>query len=223
MTKADILKICDHTVLRPDADFKEISENSELAIKYNCASMCLSPCHVYEAKKLCGDKLKICTVVGFPNGYNDTATKVFEARHLIEEGADEIDAVINIGWACSGNYKAVEEELIQLRKATEGYILKIIVETCRLPEPVLREMCKVVSRSGADFIKTSTGFAERGATVEDILIMRAECSKETKIKAAGGISSFEDAENMIKAGADRLGTSRLIKLMQQEDVSDEGY
>lgn len=216
MTKADILRICDHTVLRPEADFKEIAENLNLAIKYNCASMCLAPCHVYEAKKLCGDKLKICTVVGFPNGYNDTATKVFEAKHLIEEGADEIDAVINIAWACAGDYRAVEDELKQLRKATEGYILKIIVETCRLSEPVLRKICKVVSLTGADYIKTSTGFAERGASVEDILIMREECALETKIKAAGGISSFEDAEKMIKAGADRLGTSRLIKLMLQE-------
>ena len=213
MTKEEILAICDHTVLRPDADFDEIAENCRLAMKYNCASMCLPPCHVSEAKKLCGDKLKICTVVGFPNGYNDTATKVFEAKHLIEEGADEIDVVINLAWACAGMYGEVEDELKQIRKATEGYILKVIVETCRLTEPVLREICKVVSRSGADFIKTSTGFAERGATVEDILIMRKECAPETKIKAAGGISSFDDAEKMIAAGADRLGTSRLVKLM----------
>lgn len=213
MTKEEILAICDHTVLRPDADFDEIAENCRLAMKYNCASMCLPPCHVYEAKKLCGDKLKICTVVGFPNGYNDTATKVFEAKHLIEEGADEIDVVINLAWACAGMYGEVEDELKQIRKATEGYILKVIVETCRLTEPVLREICKVVSRSGADFIKTSTGFAERGATVEDILIMRKECAPETKIKAAGGISSFDDAEKMIAVGADRLGTSRLVKLM----------
>jgi len=213
MTKDEILRRCDHTVLRPEAGFKEIAENCELAIKFNCASMCLAPSHVYEAKKLCGDRLKICTVVGFPNGYNDTATKVFEAAHLIEEGADEIDAVINLGWACSGMYAAVEDELKQLRKATEGYILKIIVETCRLPEPVFREICRVVSLSGADFIKTSTGFAERGATLEDVLTMRRECAPETKIKAAGGISSFEDAEKLISAGADRLGTSRLVKLM----------
>lgn len=213
MTKEDILRMCDHTVLRTDAPFSEIAENCRLAMKYNCASMCLAPAHVYEAKKLCGDRLKICTVVGFPNGYNDTATKVFEAKHLIEEGADEIDVVINIGWAVNGMYGAIEDELRQIRKATEGYILKVIVETCKLPESVLREVCKVVSRSGADFIKTSTGFAERGATVRDVEIMRAECSPETKIKAAGGISSFEDAEAMIKAGANRLGTSRLVKLM----------
>ena len=213
MTKEDILRKCDHTVLRTDAGFEEISENLKLAMKYNCASMCLAPSHVYEAKKFCGDKLKICTVVGFPNGYNDTATKVFEAKHLIEEGADEIDVVINLGWALSGQYAAVEDELKQLRAATEGYVLKVIIETCKLSEPVFREICKVVSRSGADYIKTSTGFAERGATVRDVEIMREECSPETKIKAAGGISSFEDAEKMIAAGADRLGTSRLIKLM----------
>lgn len=216
MTKQEILRMCDHTVLRTDAPFSEISENCALAIKYNCASMCLAPGHVYEAKKLCGEKLKICTVVGFPNGYNDTATKVFEAKHLIEEGADEIDVVINIGWAVNGLYKAVLEELLQIRKATEGSILKVIVETCKLPEPVLREICRVVSASGADFIKTSTGFAERGATVRDVEIMREECAPETKIKAAGGISSFEDAEKMIAAGADRLGTSRLVKLMENE-------
>jgi len=223
MTREEILRMCDHTVLRTDADFSEIAENCRLAIKYGCASMCLPPCHVYEAKKLCGDKLKICTVVGFPNGYNDTATKVFEAKHLIEEGADEIDAVINIGWACAGNFAAVGEELKKLRKATDGYILKIIVETCRLKESVLREICRIVSDSGADFIKTSTGFAERGATVEDIVIMRKECSPETKIKAAGGIGSFEDAEKMIRAGADRLGTSRLVKLMLQNgDAGNSG-
>ena len=178
--------------------------------------MCLAPAHVCEAKKFCGEKLKICTVVGFPNGYNDTATKVFEAKHLIEEGADEIDAVINVGWAVSGLYEAVLEELLQLRKATEGSILKVIVETCKLPEPVLREICRLVSASGANFIKTSTGFAERGATVRDVEIMREMCAPETKIKAAGGISSFNDAEKMIAAGADRLGTSRLVKLMLEE-------
>jgi len=219
MTKEEILRICDHTVLRTDAGFGEIAQNCKLAMQYQCASMCLAPSHVYEAKKLCGDKLKICTVVGFPNGYNDTATKAFEAKHLIEEGADEIDVVINIGWAVSGLYAAVAEELAQLRKATEGSILKVIVEACKLPEPVLREVCRVVSRSGADFIKTSTGFAERGATVRDIEIMREECTPETKIKAAGGISSFEDAEKLIAAGADRLGTSRLVKLMLEKKLS----
>lgn len=217
MTKEDILRMCDHTVLRTDADFKEIAENLKLAMKYNCASMCLAPSHVYEAKKFCGDKLKICTVVGFPNGYNDTATKVFEAKHLIEEGADEIDVVINLGWAVNGKYDAVEEELVQIRKATEGSVLKVIVETCKLSEPVFREICKVVSRSGADYIKTSTGFDERGASVRDVEIMREECDPQTKIKAAGGISSFEDAEDMIAAGANRLGTSRLVKLMEQSD------
>ncbi|MEM5767028.1 MAG: deoxyribose-phosphate aldolase, partial [Bacillota bacterium] len=184
-----------------------------LAMRFKCASICLPPAHVYEAKKLCGDRLKICTVIGFPNGYNDTATKVFEARHMLEEGADEIDAVINIAWATEGLYRAVEAELRQLRSATNGAVLKVIVETAKLSEQTLRELCKVVSNSGADYIKTSTGFAERGATVRDVEIMRAECAPETKIKAAGGISSFEDAERMIAAGADRLGTSRLIKLM----------
>lgn len=216
MTREEILARCDHTVLRTDAGFAEIAENCRLAMRFGCASMCLPPAHVYEAKKLCGDRLKICTVVGFPNGYNDTATKVFEARHLLEEGADEIDAVINIAWATAGLYGAVEAELRQLRSVTNGAVLKIIVETAKLSEEALRALCKVVSNAGADFIKTSTGFAERGATVRDIEIMRAECAPETKIKAAGGISSFEDAERMIAAGADRLGTSRLVRLMLDE-------
>ncbi len=222
MTRSEILKYCDHTVLRTDAPFPEIKENCELAIQYGCASMCLAPCHVFEAKKLVGDRLKICTVVGFPNGYNDTATKAFEAAHLIEEGADEIDVVINIGAAISGDYELVERELKAVRKATEGKILKVIVESCKLPENVFREVCHIVSQCGADFIKTSTGFAERGATVEDVEFMRRECAPETQIKAAGGISNFEDAEAMIKAGATRLGTSRLVKLMLKEK-GDGGY
>lgn len=213
MTKEEVLRLCDHTLLRTDAGFDEIAENCRLALRFGCASICLPPAYVYEAKKLLGDRLKVCTVVGFPNGYNDTATKVFEARRLIEEGADEIDAVINISWAVSGLYDTVADELAELRKATGGSVLKVIVESCRLPEAVLRAVCHVVSRAGADFIKSSTGFAERGATVRDIAIMRAECAAETKIKAAGGISSFADAERLIAAGADRLGTSRLVKLM----------
>lgn len=222
MTKEEILKICDHTLLRTDAGFGEIAENCRLAMEFNCASICLPPAHVYEAKKLCGDRLKICTVVGFPNGYNDTATKLYEAAHLIEEGADEIDAVINIAWAVNGMYSAIEEELWALRRATEGSILKIIVETSMLSEPVLVEMCHLVSASGADFIKTSTGFAQRGANLRDIEIMRKECAPETKIKAAGGISSFADAEAFIALGADRLGTSRLVKLMLDGDSERGG-
>lgn len=214
MTKDEILRLCDHTLLSPSANSEEIIANCELAIKYNCASVCLPPSFVFDAKHFVGDKLSICTVIGFPNGYNDTVTKVFEAEHMLEEGADEIDAVINIGDACSKDYKKVEKELVALRRATEGKILKIIVETCCLPEPVLRNICHVVSASGADFIKTSTGFGKYGARVEDVRIMRHECDPKTKIKAAGGISSFEDAEAMLEAGADRLGTSRLVKLME---------
>lgn len=214
MTNDEILRICDHTVLRQDANFEEIAENCELAIKYHCASMCLAPSFVSGAKKLVCDRLKICTVIGFPNGYNDTDTKVYESKRMIDLGADEIDAVINLGDACAKDYSAVSRELEALRKATEGKILKIIVETCFLPEDVLKEICHVVSGSGADFIKTSTGFGKYGARVEDVAVMRAECDSTTKIKAAGGISSFEDARAMIKAGADRLGTSRLIKIME---------
>lgn len=215
MTEQEILKICDHTVLRPDAGFDEIAENCRLAVKYGCASMCLAPSFVFDAKHLVGDSLKICTVIGFPNGYNDTATKVYEASRMIEEGADEIDAVINIGDACAENYAAVERELLALRKAAKDRILKIIVETCCLPEPILRNICHIVSASGADFIKTSTGFGKYGARVEEVRIMREECDPKTRIKAAGGISSFDDARALIEAGADRLGTSRLVKLMEE--------
>jgi len=213
MTKEQILMMCDHTVLRPEADFSEIADNCRLTMHFNCASMCLPPCYVAPARQMFGDDLRITTVVGFPNGYCDTATKAYEALHLINEGADEIDAVINIGWVRAGNYKDVAEELRHLRRQTKDHILKIIVETSKLPIPILREVCRIVSDSGADFIKTSTGFAERGATVDDIRIMREECSPETKIKAAGGIRTFEDAEALIAAGADRLGTSRLVQLM----------
>ena len=160
-----------------------------------------------------GKTLKICTVVGFPNGYSDTATKVFETQHLIEEGADEIDVVINIADACSGDYSKVERELMSIRRASEGHVLKVIVECCSLSEENLREMCKVVSAVGADYIKTSTGFGKYGARVEDIVLMRHECDPKTKIKAAGGISDFECAQRLIDAGADRLGTSKLIGIM----------
>ncbi|NCC67194.1 MAG: deoxyribose-phosphate aldolase [Clostridia bacterium] len=214
MTNDEILHICDHTVLRQDANFAEIAANCELAMKYHCASMCLAPSFVNAAKKLVGDRLKICTVIGFPNGYNDTATKLYEANRMIELGADEIDAVINLGNACAKEYTSVGRELEALRMATEGKVLKIIVETCFLSTEVLREICHVVSDSGTDFIKTSTGFGKYGARVEDVAIMRSECDPKTKIKAAGGISSFEDARAMIEAGADRLGTSRLIKIME---------
>ncbi len=205
--------LCDHTVLRPEAEITEIEDNCRLAQHFNCASMCMAPCFVAPMRQLFGDELRITTVVGFPNGYSDTATKAFEALRLINEGADEIDAVINIGWCRAGNYKDVADELRRLRRQTQDHILKIIVETSKLPIPVLREVCRIVSDSGADFIKTSTGFAERGATVDDVRIMREECDPEVKIKAAGGIRTFEDAQALIDAGADRLGTSRLVNLM----------
>ena len=213
MTKEQILSLCDHTVLRPEAETAEIIDNCRLAQHFGCASMCMAPSFVAPMREMFGPELRITTVVGFPNGYTDTATKAFEALHLINEGADEIDAVMNIGWAREGNYKDLADELRRLRRQTQDHILKIIVETCKLPIPVLREVCRIVSDSGADFIKTSTGFAERGASVDDIRIMREECDPSVKIKAAGGIRTFEDAEALINAGADRLGTSRLVNLM----------
>ena len=213
MNKAEILKICDHTVLRSNAAFQEIAESCRLAMKYNCASICIPPTHVFSAKSLCKDKLKICSVVGFPYGYSDTATKVFEAKHLIEEGADELDMVINLCDIAARDYKAVERELLALRKITSGTVLKVIVECCDLPDGALPDICKLVSNAGIDFIKTSTGFSKYGARIEDVETMRRYCFKETKVKAAGGISTFEQAQEFINAGAERLGTSRLIALM----------
>ena len=213
MTNEQILSMCDHTDLRPEAEITEIIDNCRLTQHFGCASMCMAPCFVAPMREMFGAGLRITTVVGFPNGYCDTATKAYEALHLINEGADEIDAVINIGWARAGDYMAVAEELRHLRRQTKDHILKVIVETSKLPIPVLREICRVVSDSGADFIKTSTGFAERGASVDDVRIMREECDPSVKIKAAGGIRTFEDAQALIDAGADRLGTSRLVNLM----------
>ena len=220
MTKEQILSLCDHTVLRPEAEITEIVDNCRLAQHFSCASMCMAPCFVAPMREMFGDSLRITTVVGFPNGYCDTATKAYEALHLINVGADEIDAVINIGWAREGNYKDLAEELRRLRRQTKDHILKIIVETSKLPIPTLREVCRIVSDSGADFIKTSTGFAERGASVDDVRIMREECDPSVKIKAAGGIKTFEDAEALINAGADRLGTSRLVNLMLKDITFD---
>ena len=215
MNKAEILNICDHTVLRSNAAFREIAENCRLAMKYNCASICVAPTHVFSAKSFCKDKLKICSVVGFPYGYSNTATKIFEAKHLIEEGADELDMVINLCDVAARDYKAVERELLALRKITSGTVLKVIVECCDLPDGALPDICKLVSNAGIDFIKTSTGFSKYGARIEDVETMRRYCSKETKVKAAGGISTFEQAQALIDAGAERLGTSRLIALMSE--------
>ena len=222
MTKEQILSLCDHTVLRPEAESCEIIDNCRLAQHFGCASMCMAPSFVAPMRQMFGDSLRITTVVGFPNGYTDTATKAFEALHLINEGADEIDAVMNIGWAREGNYKDLADELRRLRRQTQDHILKIIVETCKLPIPVLREVCRIVSDSGADFIKTSTGFSTGGATFHDIELFAKHVAGRCKIKAAGGISTVEDIEKFLDLGADRLGTSRAVKLLTSGEAGS-GY
>lgn len=223
----EILEKCDHTLLRVDCTSAEIRALCDQAIKYNCASVCIPPCHVSGAKRYVGNKLKICTVVGFPNGYMTTAAKAFEAADAIQKGADEIDMVINLSMVKDGQWECVKEDIAALRASTRGHILKVIIECCLLTEEEKIKLCEIVSDCGADYIKTSTGFSKGGATREDVKLMREHCPPTVKVKAAGGISSLADAEDFIALGADRLGTSRIVKLaMEQEKVEgapDENY
>lgn len=208
----DILEKCDHTLLRQDCTAEEIRQLCDQAIKYNCASVCIPPAHVSGAKKYVGDKLTICTVIGFPNGYMTSAAKAFEAADAIKNGADEVDMVINVCMVKDGCWDDVLEDIKAVRNASRGKILKVIIETCLLSEEEKIKMCEIVSASGADFIKTSTGFSTGGATREDVALLRKHCAPEVKVKAAGGISTIDDAEDFISLGADRLGTSRIVKL-----------
>lgn len=210
----EILSRCDHTLLSPTATEEEIKALCDDGIKYGTASICIPPCYVKAAKEYVKGKLPICTVIGFPNGYSSTAVKVFEAERAAKDGADEIDMVINIGMLKAKNFGGVLEEIKKIKAAVGGKILKVIIETCLLTEEEKIKMCEIVSESGADFIKTSTGFSNGGATLEDIALMKKNGASHLKIKAAGGISSLEDAENFIKAGADRLGTSRIVKIIK---------
>lgn len=223
----EILEKCDHTLLRVDCTSSEIRALCDQAIKYNCASVCIPPCHVAGAKRYVGDKLAICTVIGFPNGYMTTAAKAFEAEDAIRKGADEIDMVINLSMVKDGSWVSVEQDIAAVRAATRGHILKVIIECCLLTEEEKIKLCKIVSDCGADYIKTSTGFSKGGATREDVKLMRDNCPSSVKVKAAGGISSLADAEDFIALGADRLGTSRIVKLaMEQEKAEgapDENY
>lgn len=211
----EILCRCDHTLLRQDATVQEIRDLCDQAIRYNCASVCIPPCHVAGAKRYVGGRLPICTVIGFPNGYNTTRVKVQEARDAIENGASEIDMVINLAMVKDGCWDDVLREIVAVRDATEGYILKVIIETCLLTEEEKKKLCEIVSSSGADYIKTSTGFSTGGATREDVQLLRACCGPHVKVKAAGGIKTMQDAEDMIALGADRLGTSRIVKLVME--------
>lgn len=217
MTQKDILAKVDHTLLAQTATWEEIRQICNDGMRYETASVCIPPSYVEQAKNYVGDRLKICTVIGFPNGYNTTAVKEFETKDALKKGADEIDMVINLGWVKDGRFDLVEKEIRTLKDACGGNVLKIIIETCLLTEEEKVKMCEVVTNSGADFIKTSTGFSTSGATFADVALFKEHVGPQVKIKAAGGISSFADAEKFVELGADRLGTSRLVKIMKQNE------
>ena len=223
----DILEKCDHTLLRVDCTSEEICALCDQAIKYHCASVCIPPCHVAGAKRYVGDKLTLCTVIGFPNGYMTSAAKAFEAADAVSNGADEIDMVINLSMVKDGCWEGVAQDIAAVREATKGKLLKVIIECCLLTEEEKIRLCQIVSDCGADYIKTSTGFSKGGATREDVKLMREHSPASLKVKAAGGIASLQDAEDFIALGADRLGTSRIVKLaMEQEEAEgapDEDY
>ena len=212
MELSEILSKCDHTLLSQTATWAEIQSICDDGMKYHTASVCIPASYVRQAKEYVGDKLAICTVIGFPNGYDTTAAKCFMATDAVDNGADEVDMVINLGWVKDGRYDAVEQEIAAIKKACKGKLLKVIIETCLLSDEEKVEMCHVVTRSGADYIKTSTGFSKAGATFHDVELFAANVGPNVKIKAAGGISSLEDAEKFIALGASRLGTSRIVKL-----------
>lgn len=221
MDISKILSHCDHTLLAVDATWEQIKQVCDDGIRFSTASVCIPASYVAKAKEYVGDKLPICTVIGFPNGYSTTAVKAFEAADAVKNGADEIDMVINVGELKSGNTVYVENEIKAVRAACEGKILKVIIETCLLTENEKITMCDIVTRSGADYIKTSTGFSTGGATFDDIKLFSEHIGSNVKMKAAGGISSLDDAERFISLGCDRLGTSRIVKLAKGLDAS--GY
>ena len=216
MNRTEILSKTDHTLLAPQATWEEVEALCKEALAYHTASVCISPCHVLPAKKAFPD-LTVCTVIGFPSGAHTTACKVMETKDAIANGADEVDMVINVGFVKDGRFDAVLDEIRQVKAAAGSRILKVIIETCLLTEDEKIRLCDIVSRSGADFIKTSTGFSKGGATPEDIRLMRKYCAPELKIKAAGGISTLADAEEFLKLGADRLGSSRIVRLIREEE------
>ena len=214
MDYSDILKKVDHTLLSPDAKWSEIKELCDDAIRFGTASVCIPTSYVKRAKEYVGDKMKVCTVIGFPTGYSTTAVKCFEAGDAVDNGADEIDMVINIGFLKDKLYESVLDEIKAVKSACKGRLLKVIIETCLLTDEEKIKMCEIVSISGAEYIKTSTGFSIGGATREDIKLMAENVAPYLKIKAAGGIKTLEDAQDFINLGAARLGTSRIVKLIK---------
>ena len=210
----EILSRVDHTLLKQESTWEQIKEICDDGLKYGCASVCIPASFVKQAADYLGNSLKVCTVIGFPNGYSTTAVKVFETEDAIRNGADEIDMVANIGWIKDGRWNNLEEEIRAVKTSCQGRILKVIIETCLLTEEEKIAMCRIVTAAGADYIKTSTGFSTGGATREDVALFKAHVGPGVKIKAAGGISSLQDAEDFINLGADRLGTSRIVKLVK---------
>ena len=221
MDVKNILAHCDHTLLKQESTWAQIKEVCDDGLKYGCASVCIPASFVKQAADYVGNELKICTVIGFPNGYSTTAVKVFETEDAIRNGADEIDMVINIGWVKDQRWDEVLAEIKAIKASCQGRILKVIVETCLLTEAEKIKLCELVTESGADYIKTSTGFSTGGATREDVALFKAHIGPGVKIKAAGGISSLQDAEDFMALGADRLGKSRIVKLVKGEHA--EGY
>ena len=212
MKLQDILAKCDHTLLAQTATWEEIRAICDDGVKFGTASVCIPASFVKQAKEYVGEKLAICTVIGFPNGYATTASKCFMASDAVDNGADEIDMVINIGWAKEGKWAEITAEIAAIKEACKGKLLKVIIETCLLTDAEKIALCKCVSDSGADYIKTSTGFSKAGATFADVALFAEHVAPHVKIKAAGGISSIEDAEEFIRLGASRLGTSRIVKI-----------
>ena len=224
MNIEEILDKCDHTLLGQTATWEQIRAICDDGMKYHCASVCIPASYVKQAKEYVGDKLSICTVIGFPNGYSTTAAKCFEASDAVDNGADEVDMVINIGWVKDGKYDLVLDEIKKIKAACKGKLLKVIIETCLLTDEEKIEMCRVVTESGAEYIKTSTGFSTAGATFHDVELFAKHVGEGVKIKAAGGISSLEDAQHFIDLGASRLGTSRVVKIVKNGvDVNDKSY
>lgn len=214
MNQEWILSKVDHTLLSQTATWEQIKELCDDALTFHVASVCIPPSFVRQAAEYLGGRLKVGTVIGFPNGYHTTAVKVFETRDAVENGAEEIDMVINLGWVKEGRYDRIKEEIQAVKDACGGKLLKVIIETCLLTEEEKIAMCQAVSGTGADYIKTSTGFSTGGATPADVALLRKYTAADKKVKAAGGISTFADAEEFVKLGADRLGTSRLVKAMK---------
>ena len=220
MTQKEMLTHVDHTLLTQTATWDEIKQILDDAVKYNTASACIPASYVRKASDYVGGKLAICTVIGFPNGYDTTASKVFMAKDAINNGAMEVDMVINIGWLKDKRYDELEAEIRAIKEAVGNKILKVIIETCLLTDEEKIKMCEIVTKAGADYIKTSTGFSKAGATFDDIKLFSEHVGKNVRIKAAGGISSLEDAYKFLELGADRLGTSRIVKLLKDRRRQD---